>query len=308
MLNLFPEIKPYHTEYLQVDPIHRIFFTLSGNPAGQPVIYVHGGPGCGCSAIAKRFFDPQYYHIITVDQRGCGQSTPFLEIRNNTTADLASDMEKIRQYLSIDKWIVHGGSWGTTLSLYYAENYPEAVDALVLRGIFLGRDEDIKWLYQGGAGQFFPEAYSAFTSLLPANCSDNIAYYYQKLTNGNDEDLMKYGKAFSTFENSVTTLKPKVINSDITPLDLAMARMECHYFVNHCFMPENYILNNVHRIVSIPTFIVHGRYDVDCRPEGAYLLAQKLPSAKLIFTISGHSSMEPEIIDQLIRIQKEMQR
>lgn len=302
----FPVLEPYNAGYLKVDDLHEIYYTESGNPKGHPVVYVHGGPGCGCSKDANRFFDPEFYRVITIDQRGCGKSKPFLELKENNTENLAKDMEKIREFLNIEKWIVHGGSWGTTLSLYYAENYPQRVIALVLRGIFLGRDEDIKWLYQGGAGFFFPEEFKKFTEHFNEEESkDYVASYYKYLTSNNFEVKKKYGKLFSAFENSVVTLQPREISEEITDADIAMAMMECHYFVNHCFFEENYILNNAHKIKDIPTFIVHGRYDVDCRPIGAHLLKQKLNNCKLVYTIAGHSSLEPETLNELIKIQEE---
>ena len=215
-------------------------------------------------------------------------------------------MEKIREHLKIDKWLVYGGSWGTTLSLYYAENYPQSVVGLILRGIFLGRDEDVKWLYQGGAGMFFPEAFEIFKS--PFNeeeRKDYIKSYYKYLTSDDYETKKKYGKSFSAFENSVVALEPRVISEEITDEDISMAIMECHYFVNNCFFEENYILNNVDKIKDIPTIIVHGRYDVDCRPVGAYLLHEKLNNSKLIFPISGHTSFDPAMTHELILAQEE---
>ena len=252
---LFPEFESFDKGHLKVDDIHEVYYEQSGNPNGAPVVFVHGGPGCGCGDKSKRFLDPSFYRIITIDQRGCGKSKPFLELKDNNTQNLAKDMEKIREHLKIDKWLVYGGSWGTTLSLYYAENYPQSVVGLILRGIFLGRDEDVKWLYQGGAGMFFPEAFEIFKSPF------------------NEEE-----------------------------------RKECHYFVNNCFFEENYILNNVDKIKDIPTIIVHGRYDVDCRPVGAYLLHEKLNNSKLIFPISGHTSFDPAMTHELILAQEEFKK
>lgn len=306
---LFPEIEAYKSSYLKVDENHEIFFEESGNPNGAPVVYVHGGPGCGCSSFAKRFFDPSFYRIITIDQRGCGKSKPFLELKNNNTEELAKDMEKIREHLGIDKWLVHGGSWGTTLSLYYAENYPERVVGLILRGIFLGRDEDIKWLYQRGAGMFFPEAFEKFSELFTEEeKKDYIASYYKHLTEDDYETKKKYAKAFSGYENSLVTLRPKEIPEEVSHEDIAMAVMECHYFANKCFFEDNYILDNAHKIKDIKTFIVHGRYDVDCRPEGAYLLNKELENSELVYTITGHSSLEDEIADQIIRAQEDFKK
>lgn len=306
---IFDEFSPYNCGYLKVDDIHSIYFEESGNKNGAPVVFVHGGPGCGCGNLSRRFLDPTFYRIITIDQRGCGKSKPFLELRNNTTENLAKDMEKIREHLNIDKWLVYGGSWGTTLSLYYAENYPKRVVGLILRGIFLARDEDIKWLYQGGAGMFFPEAFDEFTKHFnDTEKKDYIKSYYKHLTSPDYEEKKKYGKSFSNFENSVVKLVPKEILEDVTDEDISMAVMECHYFVNNCFFEENYILNNVEKIKDIPTIIIHGRYDVDCRPVGAYLLSKHLNNVKLIFPISGHTSFDPPLTHELILAQEEFKK
>lgn len=306
---IFDEILPYNCGYLKVDDIHSIYFEESGNKNGAAVVFVHGGPGCGCGNLSRRFLDPTFYRIITIDQRGCGKSKPFLELRNNTTENLAKDMEKIREHLKIDKWLVYGGSWGTTLSLYYAENYPKRVVGLILRGIFLARDEDIKWLYQGGAGMFFPEAFDEFTKHFnDTEKKDYIKSYYKHLTSPDYEEKKKYGKSFSNFENSVVKLVPKEILEDVTDEDISMAVMECHYFVNNCFFEENYILNNVEKIKDIPTIIIHGRYDVDCRPVGAYLLSKHLNNVKLIFPISGHTSFDPPLTHELILAQEEFKK
>lgn len=303
---LFPEIEPFQTELLAVDSLHEIYVEQSGNPNGAPVVFVHGGPGCGCGDWARRFLDPDFYRIICIDQRGCGRSKPFLELRQNTTQDLAADMEKVRKHLGIDQWLVHGGSWGTTLALYYAENYHDSVVGLILRGIFLGRKADMDWLYQGGAGQFFPEAYAKFTSFLTADeQKNNVASYHRYL---NDPDMTvrrKYGKAFADFENAVINLADKELPTDITDEDIAMAIMETHYFVNDCFLPTNdYLLDNAKKIKDIPTIIIHGRYDVDCRPLGAQQLFDKLENASLTFPIAGHSGFEPEITHALIEAQE----
>lgn len=306
---IFDEFSPYNCGYLKVDDIHSIYFEESGNKNGAAVVFVHGGPGCGCGNLSRRFLDPTFYRIITIDQRGCGKSKPFLELRNNTTENLAKDIEKIREHLKIDKWLVYGGSWGTTLSLYYAENYPKRVVGLILRGIFLARDEDIKWLYQGGAGMFFPEAFDEFTKHFnDTEKKDYIKSYYKHLTSPDYEEKKKYGKSFSNFENSVVKLVPKEILEDVTDEDISMAVMECHYFVNNCFFEENYILNNVEKIKDIPTIIIHGRYDVDCRPVGAYLLSKHLNNVKLIFPISGHTSFDPPLTHELILAQEEFKK
>ncbi|MBM7643122.1 prolyl aminopeptidase [Streptococcus loxodontisalivarius] len=303
---LFPPLEPYNHFLLAVDDLHQIYVEESGNPNGAPVVYLHGGPGVGCGDWARRFLDPDFYRIICIDQRGCGRSLPFLELRQNTTEDLAKDLEEVRQHLNIEQWLVHGGSWGTTLALYYAEQFPRSVKGLILRGIFLARKEDMDWLYQGGAGQFFPEAYEDFCSLLTAEeQKDNVSSYYKYLTSSDRETRLTYAKAFSSFENTVIYLHPDDVTEEISDEDVAMATMESHYFVNDCFLEENQLLRDAYKIKEIPTKIIHGRYDVDCRPSGAKELFDCLENAELTYTISGHSSSEPEIIDALIRAQED---
>lgn len=306
---LFPEIQPFRTHMLRVDEFHEIYVEESGKKDGAPVVFVHGGPGSGCGEDSRRFLDPDFYRIICIDQRGCGRSKPFVELRNNDTGELAADMEKVRTFLGIDKWLVYGGSWGTTLSLYYAEHHPERVVAMILRGIFLGREEDIDWLYRGGAGMFFPEAYAAFVSLLSEEeRADNVLSYYRHLCSEDPEERRKYGKAFSDFETSAVALHPRTLSEEIRDSDISLAMLECHYFVNHCFMSDNYLLENAHKIADIPTFIVHGRYDVDCRPVGAALLAERLNQCEIVYPIAGHSSFEPEIMHELILAQERFKR
>lgn len=302
---LYPAFEAYKTHMLKVDEFHEIYVEESGKEDGAPVVFVHGGPGAGGGTeLWRRFLDPDFYRIICIDQRGCGRSKPFIELRNNTIADLAEDMEKVREKLGIEKWLVFGGSWGTTLSLYYAEHHPERVVGLILRGIFLGREEDIQWLYQGGAGIFFPEAYEKFLSVLSEEeKKDNIAAYYKHLTSNSPEERRRYGKAFADFEMSVVALHPRELASEISDRDISLAMLECHYFVNKCFMSENFLLKHAYKIAHIPTFIVHGRYDVDCRPSGAHELFQLLKNAEICYPVAGHSSLEPEIMHELMEAQ-----
>lgn len=301
MYKLFNKLEPYNEGYLKVDDIHEIYYSESGNKDGKPIVYVHGGPGGGCGTLGNRFFDPEFYRIITIDQRGCGKSKPFLELKDNTTKYLSDDMEKIREHLKIDKWVLFGGSWGTTLSLYYAINHPDRVLGIILRGVFLGRKEDSDWLYQKGSDSFFPDLFEKFTANFTEKEKENlINSYYEKLTSDDKEIQKKYAKQFADFEGSIVSLYPRELSEEISDYDLAIAIMECHYFYHDFFMPENYILDNVERIKNIPTIIVHGRYDVDCRPIGAYLLDKKLNNSELIFTIAGHSSIEEENTHELI--------
>lgn len=306
MNKLFPEIEPYNTGFLKVDEIHNIYYEECGNPNGKPLVFLHGGPGCGCSEISRRYFEPEFYRIILFDQRGSGRSTPHACLENNTTMDLVEDIEKLRKLLNIEKWVVYGGSWGTTLALFYSINYPENVLGLILRGIFLGRQEDIDWIYQEGASEIFPEAWENYINIIPEEeREDIVSAYYKRLTSNDEETRIKYARAWSIWESSITTLRPKKEGWEEKLTDeyaLSMASLECHYFKNKIFVKNmNYILDNSDKIKDIPTHIVHGRYDMDCRFIGAYLLSKKLNNVNLDVTITGHSSLEDEIVDSIVR-------
>jgi prolyl aminopeptidase len=293
---------------LKVDDVHTIYYEESGNPNGIPVVFLHGGPGGGTSPAGRRYFDPEAYRIILLDQRGSGQSTPRACLKDNDTWHIIEDIEKIRKELNIDKWLVFGGSWGTTLSLCYAIKHPERVLGLVLRGIFLGRREDIEWLYEkGGVSEFFPEAFARYTSIIPEEEQhDIIGAYYKRLTSENKEVREEAAREWSIWEGSVVTLHP---NPDVEEsageinFAISIATIECHFWMNEMFWggEDNWLLNNVDVIKDIPTYIVHGRYDVDCRPIGAYELSKKLNNCELDFVIAGHSSAEPAIVDALVR-------
>ncbi len=305
---IFPEIEPFDTGYYEADG-HKVYYEQIGNPNGKPVIHIHGGPGGGGNKDYRRYFDPEFYRIILIDQRGCGRSKPFLKLEDNNTQKLIEDIEAIREKLNIDKWLVSGGSWGTTLALYYAENYTQRVMGLIFRGIFLGRQEDIDWLYQAGAGYFFPEIYDKYTEILTEEeRKDNIGSYYKYLKNDDIEVRRKYGKRFADYEASLIKLRPTKLSEEIEDCDLSIALLEAHYFVNKCFFEENYILNNAHKIQDIPTIIVHGRYDVDCRPVGAYELSKHLNNCKLVFPIGGHTASDEELTHELMIAQEEFKK
>ncbi|MDU4652237.1 prolyl aminopeptidase [Sneathia sanguinegens] len=301
-MNLYEKIDPYNKGYLKVSKLHSIYYEECGNKNGIPIVFVHGGPGCGSGEIARQFFNKEKYRIIIFDQRGSGRSKPFVELRENTTFDLVEDMEKLRKTLKIDKWILFGGSWGTTLSLVYAINHPENVSGLILRGIFLARKEDVDWLYCGGAGQFFPEEFEKYISILSEEEKKDIIASYMKYLSSDDMKIVsKYAKFWNDWESSCVRLYPMKLADEVTEYDIAVARLECHYFYNNSFIKENYILDNIDKIKNIKTLICHGRYDVDCRPSGAYQLAKHMNNCKLIFVdASGHSSFEPGIAKQLI--------
>ncbi|MEZ7749613.1 prolyl aminopeptidase [Gemella sanguinis] len=304
---LYPAIKENFSEMLDVDGTHTIYYEESGNPNGVPVIFLHGGPGCGTAPSCRQYFDPEFYRIILFDQRGSGKSTPRACLENNDTWHIIEDIEKIREKLNIDKWLVFGGSWGSTLSLCYAIKHPERVLGLVLRGIFLGRREDIEWIYEvGGVSNFHPESFERYISIIPEEeRKDIIGAYYKRLTSEDKETREVAAKEWSMWEGSLVTLHPDPnLEQSFGEINYAisMATIECHFWMNNMFWDDdNWLLNHVDVIKDIPTWIVHGRYDVDCRPIGAYELNKKLNNCKLEFTVSGHSSGEPEIIDSLVR-------
>ena len=304
---LYPAIKENFSEMLDVDGTHTIYYEESGNPDGVPVIFLHGGPGCGTAPSCRQYFDPEFYRIILFDQRGSGKSTPRACLENNDTWHIIEDIEKIREKLNIDKWLVFGGSWGSTLSLCYAIKHPERVLGLVLRGIFLGRREDIEWIYEvGGVSNFHPESFERYISIIPEEeRKDIIGAYYKRLTSEDKETREVAAKEWSMWEGSLVTLHPDPnLEQSFGEINYAisMATIECHFWMNNMFWDDdNWLLDHVNVIKDIPTWIVHGRYDVDCRPIGAYELNKKLNNCKLEFTVSGHSSGEPEIVDSLVR-------
>ena len=303
---LFPDIHPYKQHHLAVDDIHTLYIEESGNAQGIPVLFIHGGPGGGTSSFNRCFFDPEKYRIILFDQRGCGQSTPHAELAGNNSNNLIEDIEKIRAYLNIEQWLLFGGSWGSTLSLLYAERYPERVQGMILRGIFLCRNRDIHWFYQEGASAIFPDYWKDYEKVIPSAERDNmLAAYYQRLTSDNEIARMSAAKAWSVWEGRCSTLDP---NSDVVEhfgdphVALAMARIEAHYFINHAFIEPDQIIRDAVKIQHIPTVIVHGRYDVVCPIEQAFALYEALPQAELhIVRDAGHSALEAGITDNLIK-------
>jgi len=302
---LYPALDTNKQYNLQVDNLHVLYVEESGNPFGIPVLFVHGGPGGGCSAIHRQFFDPEKYRIILFDQRGCGRSKPHASLTNNTSSHLVEDIEKIRQYLKVDKWLLFGGSWGSTLSLLYAENHPEHVLGLILRGIFLCRDEDVSWFYQQGADRFFPDYWQDFIAPIAVeDRSQMIHAYYALLTGDNEIARMRAAEAWSVWEGKTSMLKSEadMVDKFADPhFALAMARIECHYFKHQAFIETNQILDNVSGILDIPTTIVQGRYDMVCPINQAYQLAKAMPKANLVVCKAGHSAMENEITQQLVK-------
>jgi proline iminopeptidase len=303
---LYPDISPYVQHSLAVESPHTLQVEECGNPSGIPVIFVHGGPGAGCEPYHRRFFDPQRYRIILFDQRGCGRSTPHASLENNTTQALVADMELIREHLKIDKWLLFGGSWGSTLSLVYAETHPEKVLGLVVRGIFLCRSQEIDWFYQQGASRLFADYWQDYLAPIPETERDDLLHaYYRRLTGEDEMARMAAAKAWSLWEGRTATLKPNesVIDHFGDPFTaLSLARIECHYFVNDSFLEPNQILRDAERLHGIPGVIVQGRYDVICPMESAWQLSQAWPEAKLkIIGDAGHAASEPGIINALVQ-------
>ncbi|HEY4161741.1 MAG TPA: prolyl aminopeptidase [Dongiaceae bacterium] len=302
--DLYPEIEPYDTGMLSLDGVHQMYYEQSGNRAGVPVVFLHGGPGAGANATHRRFFDPKHYRIVVFDQRGSGRSRPLGEIRDNTTPLLVADIERLRQHLGIDAWFVFGGSWGSTLALAYAEFHPEKVRGLALRGIFLCRKSEIDWFLYG-LKELAPEAWRAFSSFIPeAERSDLLTAYHSRLMDPDPAVHMPAARAWSVYEGSCSTLLPspetvRAFSADV--LALGLARMEAHYFMNDIFLPENYLLANVDRIRKLPTVIVQGRYDLVCPIRTADELHRAWPEATYqVVPDAGHSAMEPGIRAALV--------
>jgi proline iminopeptidase len=306
LLTLFPESEPFDTGKLAVGSPHVIYYEQYGNPAGKPALFVHGGPGGGCSRVQSRFWDPKKYRMVLFDQRGCGKSTPHASLEDNTTWHLVADMEKLREHLGIARWQVFGGSWGSTLALAYAERHPEAVTELVLRGIFLLRKREIDWFYQEGASRLFPDAWERYLEPIPeAERGDLVGAYHRRLTGTDTAERLRAAKAWSVWEATTSTLRtsPSMLDSMGRDLfALAFARIECHYFVNRGFFEhDDQLLRDVSRIRHIPTVMVQGRYDVVCPMETAWALHKAFPEAELKVTpTAGHSAYEPETTHELI--------
>ena len=302
---LYPAIEPYNSGLLPVGDGHEIYFEECGNPQGKAAVLLHGGPGAGCSPAMRRFYDPQKYRIVLFDQRGCGRSTPHASLRANTTWDLVADIERLRSTLNIDRWQVFGGSWGSTLALAYAETHPAQVTELVLRGIFLGTEKEQHWIYQFGASEIYPEEWQAFIEpILEAERSDIVQAYYRRLLDAETREAQATASAWSTWEVSVLSLlpNPEVIAAmSGDKFVLAIAKIECHYFVHRCFFDDGQLLRDINQIKHIPAVIVQGRYDVLCPPVAATTLAAACPAATLqIIGDAGHSAFEPGIVDALI--------
>ncbi|XOV87076.1 MAG: prolyl aminopeptidase [Pseudomonadota bacterium] len=311
MLPLYPEIKPYARHMIKVDDVHELYVDESGIPHGIPVLFLHGGPGSGCEFDSRCFFNPEKYRIVLFDQRGAGRSTPHSDLNLNTTAHLVADMEKIREFLGIEKWVLFGGGWGATLALVYAETHPDRTLGIICRGVFLGRQQDVDWIYRDGASRFFPDHWEDFVAPIPVEERDDFVRAYGKRMGGADE-LARMGaaKAWSRWEADCSTLHPhqRLVKHYTDPhRALARCRIGAHYFANGCFLEENQILNNIEAIQDVPGILVHGRFDMICPLENAYALHEAWPVSQMyIVREAGHAATEPTLIDALIRATRDM--
>jgi proline iminopeptidase len=308
---LFPEIDPYAIGRLAVDAIHTLYWETCGRHGGVPLVFLHGGPGGGCLPHHRRFFDPSFWRIALFDQRGAGRSTPVAEVAANTTSHLVADLELLRHHLGIERWLVFGGSWGSTLALAYAEAHPDRCLGLVLRGIFLARPQEIDWFLHGMRA-IFPEAWRAFSDFLPpGERNDLLGGYYRRLVDGDPAVHLPAARAWDGYEGACSTLLPGTEPApkfDSDAQALAIARIEAHYFVHHAFLDHDELLANLARIRHLPCTIVQGRYDIVCPPVTADALARAWPEAEyVVVPDAGHSVREPGITRELVAAVKRMQ-
>jgi len=303
--HLYPQITPFEQRMLDVSDGHRIYFEQCGNPKGMPVVVLHGGPGGGCNPAMRRYFDPAVYRVILFDQRGCGRSRPHAAVEANTTWHLVSDIEAIREALGIDRWIVFGGSWGATLALIYAISHPDRAAFLMLRGVFLMTQAELKWFYGGGAGKFWPDLWDRFTSLVPKDEQhDLIAAYNARLFSGDRKTETQFGRAWAAWENALASVhNDGPVAEGPADYSRAFARLENHYFSNGGFLErDGWILEQMPSIAHIPGLIVQGRYDMICPPTAAWRLSDVWPRAKLkMVPLAGHALSEPGISAELVR-------
>ncbi|MFS8783270.1 prolyl aminopeptidase [Synechococcus sp. R55.3] len=304
--DLYPPIEPYDQGFLAVSSLHTLYYEQCGNPAGKPVVFLHGGPGGGIDPIYRQYFDPSRWRVVLFDQRGCGKSRPYAELRENTTWDLVADIEKLRQHLGIDRWFVFGGSWGSALALAYGQTHPQSCLGFVLRGIFLLRPFELRWFYQSGAGYFFPDAWEHYLEPIPPEERDDLlAAYHRRLNDPDPQVRLRAARAWSVWEASTSKLIPSpelIERFGRGEFAEAFARIECHYFVHGGFLdPEDQLLRGVGRLRHLPAVIVQGRYDVVCPPISAWELHQAWPEAEFrMIPDAGHSITEPGIRTALL--------
>ncbi len=312
--NLYPELDPFNKNWLKVNDVHQIYYEECGNPHGMPVIFLHGGPGSGCNPTQRRFFDPKYYRIILLDQRGCGRSLPVGEVKLNTTDDLVSDIEKLRTHLGINTWHVFGGSWGSTLALAYAVKHTGQVISLVLRGIFLSRPSELNW-FLGDVQHFYPEVWHKLIRYLPADKRNDVLNAYSKLIFSGDIHVNAAAAVqWNAFESAIMRLKPAENDSlkenttktaeqlqQEQATEVARARVQIHYIQHQCFIDGETLLKQTSKLANIPTIIVQGRYDMVCPPQTAWALHQVMPHAQFTMVAdAGHSAMEPGVTSALV--------
>jgi len=307
MRSLYPPIEPFRSGMLQVSDLHTLYYEEVGDPSGLPVVFLHGGPGGGLKDEYRRYFDPERWHVVLFDQRGCGRSTPHAELRDNTTWALVADIERLRTMLGIERWVVFGGSWGSTLALAYAQTHPDRCLGLILRGIFLFRRKELLWFYQDGASRLFPEAWKQFLAPIPeVERGDLISAYHRRLTSDDPDVRVQAARAWSVWEASTSTLHPDPEAIEKASQDRfaeAFARIECHYFVHGGFLrSETQLLEDAERIAQVPGVIVQGRYDVVCPAASAWELHERWPGSELhVIRDAGHSISEPGNRDALIK-------
>jgi proline iminopeptidase len=310
VFELFPPLAPFDTFRLRVSDLHEIYVEQAGNPAGRPVVFFHGGPGAGISPLHRRFFDPSFWRVILFDQRGSGRSTPLGELGENTTADLIADTELVRERLGIEKWLVFGGSWGSTLGLAYAEAHPERCTGLILRGIFLSRRAEVLWTFGGGAQRVFPDGWAEFLSILDeTEKADVLAAFHRRLSSPAEAVRRQAALAWNRWEELASHLVAQlgtVPEADV-PNEVALARIEAHYFVNGAFFsPDDQLLRDVGKIRHLPGIIVQGRYDMVCPAVSAWDLHEAWPSSRLVIVpAAGHSADEPGIVSALVEATEE---
>lgn len=306
MKTLYPEIEPFSHGFLRVSDLHEIYYETAGNPNGIPVLFLHGGPGAGLDPMYRRFFDPRSYHIVLFDQRGCGKSTPRGCLEENTTWDLVADIEQLREHLKLEKWLVFGGSWGSTLSLIYAVTQPVRVSGLILRGIYLGRRKENNWLFESGTNAIFPDRWEEFVECIPETERGSILEaFYNRLTGENTRASYDAARAWSIWEGSTSKLLPDpnlVERFGEAEFALVIARIECHYYINNLFLPsDDFLSENIFKIRHIPTVIVQGRYDVLCPMSTAWDLHKAFPEAEFVIVPdAGHSATEKGTVNALV--------
>jgi proline iminopeptidase len=302
---LYPAIEPFESGYLATGDGHQVYWERCGNPQGTPAVFLHGGPGAGCSPAHRRLFDPNQYCVTLFDQRGCGRSTPHASLENNTTWDLVADIERLREKFSVDQWLVFGGSWGSTLALAYAETHPSRVSALIVRGIFTVTKPELDWYYQGGAAWLFPDLWEAFLKPIPqAERSDLMAAYHRRLTGDSRAAQIEAARAWSLWEGATITLLPNDYADHYgeARYALAFARIENHYFTHSGWLEDDQLIRDAGKLKDIPGVIIQGRYDVATPARSAWRLSNAWPQARLeIVPDAGHAFDEPGILDRLVR-------